>query len=116
MREIDLLISRSGRLYPMEIKMSANHRTDAMRHFTVIDEIGEGCAPVCVLSLTQNPIPVRDKRVVVNVATLWGQGSKTQNVADVDATADVRRQCHDKQNLLHEFCEKDRQFSKITPL
>ena len=76
MREIDLLISRSGRLYPMEIKMSANHRTDAMRHFTVIDEIGEGCAPVCVLSLAQNSISVRDKGVVVNVAALWEQGSR----------------------------------------
>ena len=76
MREIDLLISRSGRLYPVEIKMSANLGTDAMRHFTVIEEMGVERAPGCVLSLTQNPIPVRDRGLVVNVATLWEQGGR----------------------------------------
>ena len=74
MREIDLLISRSGRLYPVEIKMSANPGMDAMRHFTVIDGMGVERAPGCVLSLTQNPVPVRDRGLVVNVAALWGQG------------------------------------------
>ena len=72
MREIGLLISRSDRLYPVEIKMSANPGTGAMRHFTMIDEMGVERAPGCVLSLTQNPIPVRDRGLVVNVATLWG--------------------------------------------
>ena len=74
MREVDLLISRSGRLYPVEIKMSANPGTDAMRHFAVIDEMGVERAPGCVLSLTQNPIPVRGRGLVVNVAALWGHG------------------------------------------
>ena len=76
MREIDLLISRSGRLYPVEIKMSSNLGTDAMRHFAVIDEMGVERAPGCVLSLTQNPIPVRDRGLVVKVATLWEQGGR----------------------------------------
>ena len=60
----------------MEIKMSANPGTDVMRHCTVIDEMGVERAPSCVLSLAQNSISVRDKGVVVNVATLWGQGSR----------------------------------------
>ena len=96
MREIDLLISRSGRLYPVEIKMSANPGTDAMRHFTVIDEMGVERAPGCVLSLTQNPIPVRDKGLVVNVATLWGQGSNAKNVVGIiPPGVDVRTTCHE---------------------
>ena len=76
MREIDLLTSRFGRLYPVEIKMSANSGTGAMRHFTVIDAMGVERAPGCVLSLTQNPVPVRDRGLVVNVAALWGHGRR----------------------------------------
>ena len=83
MREIDLLISRSGRLYPVEIKMSANPGTDAMRHFTVIDEMGVERAPGCVLSLTQNPIPVRDRGLVVNVAALWSTGCGAKKVVGI---------------------------------
>ena len=47
-----------------------------MRHFTVIDEMGVERAPGCVLSLTHNPVPVRDKGIVVNVAALWGRGRR----------------------------------------
>ena len=101
MREIDLLISRSGRLYPMEIKMSANPGMDAMRHFTVIDEMGVERAPGCVLSLTQNPVPVRDRGLVFNVAALWGHGSATKNVVGiippgVDAEAAYRAHLEEK--------------------
>ena len=71
MREIDLVISWSGRLYPVEIKMSANPGADSMRHFTVIDETGMPRAPGCVISLSQNAVPVRDRGSIVNVASLW---------------------------------------------
>ena len=71
MREIDLLISWSGRLYPVEIKMSANPGTDSMKHFMVIDEMGMDRAPGCVVSLSQNIVPVRDRGCIVNVASLW---------------------------------------------
>ena len=33
-----------------------------------------------------------------------------KNAIDIDATADVRRQCHDNHDLLHEVGEKGRQF------
>ena len=71
MREIDLVISMSGRLHPVEIKLSANPGTDAMRHFAVIDEMRMDRAAGCVLSLTQNTIPVRDRGFIVNVSSLW---------------------------------------------
>ena len=71
MREIDLVISMSGRLYPVEIKLSANPGADAMRHFAVIDEMRMDRATGCVLSLTQNAIPVRDRGMIVNVSSLW---------------------------------------------
>ncbi len=73
MREMNLLISRSGKLHPVEIKMSANPGSDAMKHFTVIDEMGIDRAPGCVLSLSQNIIPVRDRGFIVNVSELWSR-------------------------------------------
>ena len=71
MREIDLLISMSGKLYPVEIKLSANPGADAMRHFVVIDEMGIDRAAGCVISLAQNTIPVKDRGFIVNVSSLW---------------------------------------------
>ena len=71
MREIDLLISMSGRLYPVEIKLSANPGADAMRHFAVIDEMKIDRAAGCVVSLTQNAVPVRDRGFIVNVSSIW---------------------------------------------
>ncbi len=71
MREIDLLISKSGKLHPVEIKMSANPGSDAMRQFGLTGELGVERSPGCVLSLAQNPIPVRDRGFILNVAELW---------------------------------------------
>lgn len=73
MREIDLLISRSGKLHPVEIKMSSNPGGDAMKDFSVIDEMGIERAPGCVLSLSQNVVPVRDRGFIVNVSELWSE-------------------------------------------
>ena len=71
MREIDLVISRGGRLYPVEVKLSANPGADAMRHFGVVEEMGLERGVGCVISLTQDIVPVRDRGCIVNVASLW---------------------------------------------
>ena len=71
MREIDLVISRFGKLYPVEIKLSANPKLDSMKHFHVIDEMDVERGPGYVISLTKNIVPVREHGFVVNVSTLW---------------------------------------------
>lgn len=75
-REIDLLIARNGRLYPVEIKLSANPGLAAMKHFSVVGELGLPCGTGCVLSLTANTVPVRYRGTIVNVASLWRQDRK----------------------------------------
>ena len=70
-REIDLVISTSGRLHPVEIKLAANPGTGAMRHFTAIEEMGQERGAGCVISLARNIIPVRDRGAIINVASLW---------------------------------------------
>ena len=76
MREIDLVISREGKLYPVEIKLSANPGVDAMRHFGVVEEMGFERGIGCVISLAQNILPVRGKGCIVNVASLWQNGTE----------------------------------------
>ena len=71
MREIDLLISRGGKLHPVEIKLSANPGAGSMRHFGVIREMGFEIGTGCVISLTQNIVPVKGRGNIINVATLW---------------------------------------------
>ena len=70
-REIDLLISRTGRLHPVEIKLASGVGADAMRHFHVVDELGLERGTGCVLCLSPNVIPVRGLGSVQNVAALW---------------------------------------------
>ena len=77
MREIDLVISRGGRLYPVEVKFSANPGADAMRHFGVVEEMGLERGVGCVISLTQDIVPVRDRGSIVNVASLWQEATTT---------------------------------------
>ena len=54
-KEIDLLIVDNGKIYPIEIKKSANPDKDALKNFSVIDSLdlprGEG-AVICLSSMS----------------------------------------------------------------
>ena len=76
MREIDIVISRFGKLYPVEIKLAANPRLDSMKHFHVIDEMDVERGTGYVISLTKDLVPVRDCGFVVNVSALWQSEGK----------------------------------------
>lgn len=71
MREIDLLVSRSGKVYPVEIKLSANPGSESTRSFPVVEETGVARGAGCVLSLTKHTVPIKNMGNIVNVATLW---------------------------------------------
>lgn len=71
MHEIDLLISRGGKLHPVEIKLSANPGAGSMRHFGVIGEMGFESGTGCVISLTRNIVPVKGSGNIINAASLW---------------------------------------------
>ena len=74
MREIELIVVKSGKLYPVEIKLSANPGVESMKSFGVIDEMGMERGPGHVVCLTKNVIPVRGRGSIVNVAALWNGG------------------------------------------
>ena len=66
-REIDLMILENGRLYPVEIKKSADPGKSALKNFSILnalpDEIGEG-AVICMAPVV---IPLDEKNKLVPV-------------------------------------------------
>lgn len=66
-REIDLMILENGRLYPIEIKKSADPGKSALKNFSILDalpdEIGEGA----VICMTPVVIPLDEKNKLVPI-------------------------------------------------
>lgn len=66
-REIDLMILENGRLYPIEIKKSADPGKSALKNFSILDalpdEIGEGA----VICMTPVVIPLDEKNKMVPI-------------------------------------------------
>lgn len=69
-KEIDLLIRDNGKLYPIEIKKSADPGKNALKNFSVLssfnEEIGEG-AVLCMSSMT---IPLDEKNKIVPIKAI----------------------------------------------
>ena len=45
-KEIDLIIERNGRLFPVEIKKSADPGKTAIRNFSVMESLSDNIGPV----------------------------------------------------------------------
>ena len=69
-KEIDLLIMENGKLYPVEIKMSADPGKNALKNFTVLsslrEEIGEGA----VLCMSSSTIPLDVNNMMVPIKAI----------------------------------------------
>lgn len=57
-KEIDVLIVRDGRVYPVEIKKTAQPGRDAVRHFSVIENRGMEVGPGAVVCLVEERLPL----------------------------------------------------------
>ena len=58
--EIDLLISRDGTLYPIEIKKTTAPTKKDIRHFSILDRLDVQQGPGAVLCLTESPMPITE--------------------------------------------------------
>ena len=69
-KEIDLMILENGKLYPIEIKKSAEPGREALKNFSVLgnlpEEIGEGA----VICMTPMVIPLDEKNKLVPVCCI----------------------------------------------
>ena len=62
-KEIDLLISQDGIVYPMEFKKTASPNVAAARHFKSLEKHGVPVGPGAVICLVTQPLPL--------TATTW---------------------------------------------
>ena len=66
-KEIDLLIMENGKIYPVEIKKSADPGQSALKNFSVLEsfheEVGEG-AVLCMISQVV-PLDARNKLIPI---------------------------------------------------
>lgn len=57
-KEIDLMIMENGKLYPVEIKMSADPGKNALKNFTVLSSLHEETGEGAVLCMSSSTIPL----------------------------------------------------------
>ena len=66
-KEIDLMILENNRVYPIEIKKSAEPGRDALKDFSVLDSLSEEIGEGAVICLTPTVIPLDEKNKIVPV-------------------------------------------------
>lgn len=66
-KEIDLMILENNRIYPIEIKKSADPGKDALKNFSVLDSLPEEVGEGAVICLTPMVIPLDEKNKIVPV-------------------------------------------------
>ncbi len=65
--EIDLIILENGKLYPIEIKKSADPGKNALKNFSVLDNLPETIGEGAVVCMTPLVIPLDEKNKLVPV-------------------------------------------------
>lgn len=69
-KEIDVLIHLDGKLYPLEIKKSAQPGADSTKSFSAASNLGEGRGAGAVLCLTPNWLPFTQQDFLVGVGLI----------------------------------------------
>lgn len=69
-REIDLMILENGRLYPIEIKKSADPGKSALKNFSILDSLPEETGEGAVICMTPVVIPLDEKNRLVPLACI----------------------------------------------
>lgn len=64
-KEIDLMILENGKLYPIEIKKSADPGKSALKNFSILDSLPENIGEGAVICMTSMVIPLDDKNKLV---------------------------------------------------
>lgn len=69
-KEIDLIIEKDQILYPVEIKKSASPKTDAVRHFKVLEKTGKHVGTGNVICLSGDLLPMDELNFCVPVGLI----------------------------------------------
>lgn len=66
-KEVDLLIEKDNKLYPIEIKFSATVRQDWLRNFQTLERLNKEIGLACVICMTDRNQYINRKTMAINV-------------------------------------------------
>lgn len=69
-KEIDLMILCNNKVYPVEIKKSADPGRDALKNFSVLDSLPEESGEGAVICMTPMVIPLDEKNKMIPIACI----------------------------------------------
>lgn len=69
-KEIDLMILENNKVYPVEIKKSADPGRDALKNFSVLDNLSEEVGEGAVICMTPMVIPLNEKNKMVPISCI----------------------------------------------
>ena len=69
-KEIDILIEENGKLYPIEIKKSANPSTKDIKNFSVLDSISKPKGQGAIICFSNNYLPLNKDVTIIPVSYL----------------------------------------------
>ncbi len=69
-KEIDLMIIENGKLYPIEIKMSADPGRKALKNFSVLDSLHEEIGEGAVLCMSSVVIPLDERNKLIPIKAI----------------------------------------------
>lgn len=69
-KEIDLMILENNKVYPIEIKKSADPGRDVLKNFSVLDSLSEEVGEGAVICMTPMVIPLDDKNKMVPISCI----------------------------------------------
>lgn len=69
-KEIDLIIERNGRLFPVEIKKSADPGKTAIRNFSVMESLSDNIGTGAVICLSSQQYPLDANKIVIPIGML----------------------------------------------
>lgn len=69
-KEIDLMILENGKIYPVEIKKSADPGKDALKNFSVLSSLHEETGEGAVLCMSSMVIPLDDRNRIIPIKAI----------------------------------------------
>ncbi|WP_034450473.1 ATP-binding protein [Butyrivibrio sp. AE2032] len=69
-KEIDLMIIENGKIYPVEIKMSADPGKKALKNFLILDSLPEETGEGAVLCMSSVVIPLDEKNKLIPIKAI----------------------------------------------
>ena len=69
-KEVDLLIEKNNKIYPIEIKKTANPKKEDIKNFSVLNKIGKEISTGAIMCLIKNYSPITENVNAINIGEI----------------------------------------------